>query len=187
MPALTLMIIRHAEKPGKCWPGPGLTVDGLIDSKSLVVRGWQRAGAWAASFGAATLPENYLRPTAIYAARPESCYEGADASQRPYETVLPLAQRLAITPVKDFAKGAERELAQHLKSLTGIILVCWEHKAIIAALIPALSPTIGKVPPSWGEERYDVILRMDRADVNQPWTLRQLLPQLLSGDTGVPL
>ena len=36
MPALTLFIIRHAEKPGKgTWPGPGSTFDGTADDKSM--------------------------------------------------------------------------------------------------------------------------------------------------------
>jgi len=39
MPALTLLIIRHAKKPGESWPGPGLTLDGKPDDKSLVIRG----------------------------------------------------------------------------------------------------------------------------------------------------
>jgi hypothetical protein len=41
-PALTILIIRHAEKAGEQWPGPGLTLEGVKDDKSLVVRGWQR-------------------------------------------------------------------------------------------------------------------------------------------------
>ena len=34
MSALTLLIIRHAEKPGESWPGSGLTVNGVPDAKS---------------------------------------------------------------------------------------------------------------------------------------------------------
>jgi hypothetical protein len=62
MKALTLFIIRHAEKPDVKQPalGPGLTDSGEDDTESLVIRGWQRAGAWASLFGAvwaeATIP-----------------------------------------------------------------------------------------------------------------------------------
>ena len=70
MPALTLLIIRHAEKPGENWPGPGLTIEGTPDDKSLVIRGWQRAGAWAALFGAGLGGTDYPAPAAIYAANP---------------------------------------------------------------------------------------------------------------------
>jgi hypothetical protein len=51
MSALTILIIRHAEKTGEIWPGPGLTPEGVVDEKSLVIRGWQRAGSWAVLFG----------------------------------------------------------------------------------------------------------------------------------------
>ena len=30
MSALTILIIRHAEKPGESWPGSGLTPDGIM-------------------------------------------------------------------------------------------------------------------------------------------------------------
>jgi len=47
-----VMLIRHAEKPGGAWPGPGLTEKGEEDKESLVIRGWQRAGALALFFRA---------------------------------------------------------------------------------------------------------------------------------------
>jgi len=31
MSALTLMIIRHADKPEEAWPGSGLTINGTPD------------------------------------------------------------------------------------------------------------------------------------------------------------
>ena len=63
MDSLTLMIIRHAEKPKGAWPGPGLTTKGEIDKKSLVIRGWQRAGAWSALFGTKSTFRNRVRST----------------------------------------------------------------------------------------------------------------------------
>lgn len=35
----TIILIRHAEKPGGEWPGPGFTEDGTEDPESLVIRG----------------------------------------------------------------------------------------------------------------------------------------------------
>ena len=70
MSALTILIIRHAEKPGKSWPGPGLTAEGADDKKSLVVRGWQRAGSWSALFGAGLGGGDFPQPAVIYAANP---------------------------------------------------------------------------------------------------------------------
>src|SRR5215469_3664697 len=69
---LTIFIIRHAEKPGEIWPGPGLTREGKEDDKSLVIRGWERAGAWTALFGTLLDAEVFPRPSVIYAANPEA-------------------------------------------------------------------------------------------------------------------
>jgi hypothetical protein len=66
MSALIILIIRHAEKPGESWPGPGLTVDGVPDGKSLVIRGWQRAGSWSALFGAGLGDLDYPAPKPVW-------------------------------------------------------------------------------------------------------------------------
>ena len=71
-PPLTILIIRHAEKPGGIWPGPGLSREGKEDEKSLVIRGWERAGAWAALFGTQLGAESYPKPSAIYTPNPEA-------------------------------------------------------------------------------------------------------------------
>ena len=70
MSALTVMFIRHAEKPGGSFPGDGTSVDGKADDKSLVIRGWQRAGTWAALFGSDLCSADYPRPNVIYTAKP---------------------------------------------------------------------------------------------------------------------
>jgi hypothetical protein len=198
MSALTVLIIRHAEKPRDAhaekprgaWPGPGLTEDGNPDKKSLVIRGWQRAGAWAALFGAGSGGDAFPAPAAIYAAKPGD--DGAkEPSQRPFETVRPLAERLRLSPITKFAKGEETKLTAELAELTGVILVCWEHNSIIDPLLPAL---LGKqksqlpgVPAKWDSDRFDVVLRLDRAVAGAPWSFRQQFPRLLSDDTDVPL
>ena len=77
MSMLTIYFIRHAEKPNELWPGPGLTDEGIPDTKSLVIRGWQRAGAWAALFGTGLGQPDYLGPQVVFAAKP-----GDDAPTR---------------------------------------------------------------------------------------------------------
>jgi hypothetical protein len=183
-PALSVLIIRHAEKPGGQWPGPGLTPDGQPDKKSLVIRGWQRAGAWAALFGSGSNPA----PTRIYAADPANA-EGGEPSQRPFETITPLAARLGLTPVTNWGWGSEAEVAADIKGSAGVALVCWEHKAIIAKLLPALlaGQAIPDLPPKWDGSRFDVVLRFDRAEEGAPWTFRQQFPRLLSGDSARPV
>lgn len=188
MSALTILIIRHAEKPKELWPGPGLEETGSKEKASLVVRGWQRAGAWAALFGAGLGGETFPQPTVIYAADPKSADTG-EPSQRPMETVSPLTERLGLKPVLTYAVGQEVALVSQITSLTGCVLVCWEHKAIARTLLPAIagSETLPGLPTKWGSLRFDVVLRFDRAAPGQPWSFRQLFPRLLSGDSDKPM
>jgi hypothetical protein len=188
MSALTVLFVRHAEKPGVGFPGDGTTVDGAPDDKSLVIRGWQRAGAWAALFGSDLCSADYPRPNVIYAARPEPVTKKAKYSHRPFETALPLAERLGLPLRADYGVSQERELVDDIRKLTGVVIVFWEHKAIVTDLIPALKgdQTIPGVPTKWDSDRFDVVLRFDRAVPDAPWSFRQLSPRLMSGDSEAP-
>ncbi len=185
---LTLLIIRHAEKPDEAWPGPGLTSEGSPDKKSLVIRGWQRAGSWSALFGAGLGGVDFPQPAVIYAADPRA-ETGDEPSQRPYETIRPLAARLGLKPITTYAVGQEPALAAELTALSGVVLVCWEHKAIVKTLLPDLvgEQRIDGLPQKWDGTRFDVALRLDRAAPGAPWSFRQLFPRLLSGDSDAPL
>jgi hypothetical protein len=183
--ALTLLIIRHAEKPDEDWPGPGLTSKGVVDKKALVIRGWQRAGAWAALFGTGRGGPDYPVPDKIYAANPDAPGDGV--SRRPAETVSALAARLGKDTDKSIAKGQEQKLVDRLLSLSGVVLVAWEHKAIVEDILPKLPISSGTRPTHWNGSRYDVVLRLDRADGEDGFALRQLFPQLLSGDSNKSL
>ena len=91
-PPTKIMIIRHGEKPPKS-PGKNGPWDVLVDGqsgsgKSLVVPGWQRAGALNAFFApyhAKPANPEIAKPDYIYAADPKG------ESHRPWETVTPLA------------------------------------------------------------------------------------------------
>jgi hypothetical protein len=189
MSELTVLVIRHAEKPDRDWPGPGLTADGEKDKKSLVIRGWQRAGAWAVLFGPRRdAGGTYPVPTRIYAADPADGEDG-EPSQRPFETIKPLANRLRLTPITHWGYGDEGQIALDIISFAGIALVCWEHRAIIAKLLPALlaGQQIPDLPPRWDGARFDVVLRLDHASSSAPWSFLQLFPQLLAGDSNAPV
>ena len=188
MSALTILIIRHAEKPEESWPGPGLTSDGIDDKKSLVVRGWQRAGSWSALFGAGLGGDAFPQPAAIYAADP-SATAGADPSRCPFETIMPLASRLTLKPITKYAVGQESDLVAEIVGLTGVVLVCWEHKAIAGAILPPIAhgQNLDGMPAKWDGDRFDVVLRFDRRSPSAPWSFRQLFPRLLSGDSDAPM
>ena len=68
------------------------------------------------------------------------------------------------------------------------MIVFWEHKAIVTDLIPALkgSQIIPGVPTKWDSDRFDAVLRLDRAVPDAPWSFRQLSPRLMSGDSDDP-
>jgi hypothetical protein len=181
---LTILIIRHAEKPGEIWPGPGLTREGNADDKSLVIRGWERAGAWAALFGTLFGAVAYPRPSIIYAANPEAVSLD-ETSQRPFQTVLPLSERLGMAPVTTYSVGQEAQLLSEILHSSGIVLISWEHKAITEKVAPGIAgeEEIEDLPHKWDESRYDVVLRFDRMSPDAPWSFCQLCPCLMSGDS----
>jgi hypothetical protein len=181
---LVLMVIRHAEKPGEAWPGPGLNEAGAQDDKSLVIRGWARAGAWAALFGVGLGGADYPKPAALYAAKPgDPADPGHGPSRRPADTLAPLAERLKMKPDISLAQGEERKLMDKVLGLSGVVLVCWEHKAIPAGILPLIPVEAGVVlPKAWPPDRFDVVLRFDRPAGGSRFAFRQLCPRLLAGD-----
>ena len=186
MSALTVLLIRHGEKPEADKPewGPGLTMVGHEDAQSLVVRGWQRAGVWAALFGSGLKATDFPRPDLVYAADPNKEPVGEDTtSKRPWETVLPLCQRLGKDPVTTYSIGDEAALIAEVREQTGIVLISWEHKKIVEAILPGLAPGVADLPIKWKRDRFDLALRLDRSGPEDPWQFRQLFPQLLAGDS----
>lgn len=192
MNALTLYIIRHAEKPDGDPPvstGPGLTHKGKVDKESLIVPGWERAGAWTALFGTDFGGSAYLQPQAIYAANPNGTTVDSKVSHRPYETVLSLAARVGLgKPNISFAKGDEKHLVDALLALSGVALVAWEHKAIISDILPRLPVSNqSDLPTHWSGKRFDVVLRFDRAAGASQFVFTEMYPQLMPGDSDKPL
>jgi hypothetical protein len=192
MSALVLLVIRHAEKPDPNDPdlGPGLTTKGLEDKHSLVIRGWHRAGTWAALFGAGMGGADFPKPDIVYAADPDQASsQNGSHSKRPFETIIPLCKRLHINPVTTHGVDDEVALVKEVQQLTGVVLICWEHKRIVDAILPELTKgqSLPHLPTKWDGARFDVVLRFDRAQTHQQWSFRQLFPRLLAGDLDVPL
>ena len=191
MTAVTLFIIRHAEKPDDKQPqlGPGLMENGTVDTESLVIRGWQRAGAWDSLFGAGLGGKDYPPPARIYAATPGTAGEpNQGPSRRPAETIAPLAARLGLTADVSIAKGDEKPLVDKVLEHDGVVLVCWEHKAIVDTILPKLPVSnSGDLPKKWSGDRFDVVLRFDRAKSTDQFVFKPLYPKLLSGDSDKPV
>ena len=195
MPTPTqIMLIRHAEKPyGTHF---GVTDHGNRSAESLIVRGWQRAGALVALFDPAVgaLQNPYLAvPTVIYASKPvtsaSSTKKGkkiGSKSQRPLQTITPLAQRLGLTPNLSFVEGQEKELAAAVLSQSGIVLIAWQHEKIptIAKHIVGANPPVPPYPPKWLSNRFDIVwVFTPPTPPATPWGFAQVPQQLLVGDT----
>src|SRR5271165_1924805 len=134
MGATKIMVIRHAEKPDTYNQQAYLGVDatGTQDPESLVTLGWERAGGLVTLFAPPWGPKGptLKQPQWIYAADPETKSDGQRPSQRPYQTVTPVAAQLGLTidskhKKKDYAKVVTDALGKD-----GVVLICWAHEDI---------------------------------------------------------
>jgi hypothetical protein len=177
----TIMLIRHAEKPGQAWPGPGLTEAGATDPAGLVIRGWQRAGALARLF--AEPPPPLLRPQRIFASHPDK--PDGRRSLRPLQTVEPLAAALGLGADTRYTRGDEADLAAAAVAAGGAVLVSWQHEGL-PALAAAIAGGDAGVPQHWPDRCYDRIWLLARAEESAPWSFRVLAQSVLAGDAAAP-
>jgi hypothetical protein len=165
-PPTKIMIIRHAEKP----PNPpnengpwDVQVNGQSgNGESLIVPGWQRAGAlnsFFAPYNASPWTAGIAAPGYIYAANPTG------ETQRPWETVVPLAAWLNYQQgspqfnANYSIGGGEPDMVQSVLSLTGIVLICWEHDNIMPNIMQAINSAYpitnwSSIPSSWPNVFY---------------------------------
>jgi len=138
------MIIRHGEKPPKHGGDPlDVQENGEPgDGKSLIVPGWERAGALNAFFAPyKAKPSNpaIATPDSIYAPSPTK------ESQRPCETVTPLAAWLNYTKGSPQFNlfytigGGEKDMVKSVLALSGVTLICWEHDNIMPNMLSHLN------------------------------------------------
>ena len=175
MPATTIMLIRHAEKPDD--KDGGVDPKGNPDKHDLIVRGWQRAGALVQFFANPREPNGPIeRPATIFATEPSS----QTASKRPLHTVTPLAKFLGIDINSAITEGSEQDLVNAALASPSVVLISWHHEAIpkIANLILQNQ----SAPQKWPGDRFDVVWIFGRAAANAPWTFSQAPQLLLSGD-----
>ena len=179
-----IFIIRHGEKSPDSGVPAGVDIDGEPYPDSLIPQGWQRAGALASLFdplGQLTVLSELVVPTTI--ATPD--YPHAH-KHRTYQTVLPTARKLQLTPSTDFAVGREAQLTDWLLGQDDeVVLVCWEHDHIID-ITDALEPHIvsGPVPGPWPPERFDIVVALWPApDIPGSYVCSQVPQLLLAGDS----
>jgi len=212
--ATTIMVIRHAEKPdtygGQAYAGVTLTGSscGKSGTEDLVTLGWQRAGGLVTLFAAPWGPKSGLAtPQFLYASDPDAKDASArDAkseklpSQRPYETLLPVAAKLGLTIDTSFTKKHYDTMVTDALAQAGVVLIAWQHEDIplqngdggpgISQEILTQTGTTGTlgIPATWpetpeGQARYDLVWVFNRPSGTGPIASFTMVPQLLlAGD-----
>ncbi len=171
-----IMVIRHGEKPPAVGPPTGIKEDGRHDDHSLIVRGWQRAGALAAYFcyprdGAIACPTHVYSP-------PQHGKAGDHG--RPYQTVCAVAAKLNAEVDCRFMLDEENELVADVLTRSGVVLIAWEHKRI-ADIANAIVGDTTTAPQTWPDDRFDVVWIFDRG-ASGTYTFDQRPQLLLAGD-----
>jgi len=191
--ATKIMLIRHAEKPSSKPPIQGVNVNGDPDKESLIVQGWQRAGALAVFFAPSVGPlqnSEIATPATIYASQ----IAKGSSSERPQETVTPLIDKLGsgVTVNFNFAKGKkqEKEVAKSAMACSGVVLICWEHQEIpgIAKHFPLSPNNPTPVPTTWPNGpnapggRFDIVWVFDLDSTSSGYCFYEEPQLLLAGD-----
>lgn len=155
----SIMIIRHGEKP-------------TPEGHDLSAVGQQRAQDLVGLF--TNPPAGLFRPTKLYASK------GATASNRPVETLQPLATALGLSIDSSFDKSQAAELSAELPTMAAQdVLICWEHGEL-PGLLAHLGTTVPAAPTSWPDDRYDVVWVLTPNGPN--WTFNQIPENVMPGD-----
>jgi hypothetical protein len=179
-----IMIIRHAEKPPASGEPFGVTADGDQDAEALIIQGWQRAGALACFFAPTHGPlQNAALATPQFLLASES--KSGGGSDRPVETITPLASKLGLTP-KTHKKSDIDKVAVDAMASGGTTLICWQHEDI-----PSISNVIvgnqTTVPQKWPGDRFDIVWVFDLDKASTSYSFNQVPQCLLAGDSPEPI
>jgi hypothetical protein len=164
---VTVLIIRHAEKPDQ---GNGLSP-----------RGEQRAQAYASYFDPFQLDGTALVPQRLIAT------SDSKASMRPRLTLTPLAARLQMPIEQPWADDQVDDLAKELrkKNEAPVVLIAWHHGHIVK-LIEALGGDAKQLlgRKTWPGDVYNwvVVLHFDDQGRLSESTSRLVQEHLLPGD-----
>jgi hypothetical protein len=151
--------MRHAEKN-----------DSKLDA-DLNPRGYLRAAALPRLF-----PGSFDTPEFLFASK------ASKHSNRPVETITPLARALQLKIDANFGEEEYPPLASELLSnpqYSGkTVLVCWQH-----GVIPRFAARLGvaKPPSRWPDKQFDRIWKIQYVDGGV--TMADLPQHLLDGDS----
>jgi len=171
-----IMIVRHGEKPDKDEAIHGVSADGEHDKNELSPQGWQRSGALIRFFNPVNgqfSNQALAKPEAIFAAGPS----GHVKSLRSKNTVQGVADSLHLRLSLKYTKGDEKKLVEGVLATNGVVLIAWEHSAIldIANLILGNDK---RSPQNWPDSRFDLVWVLDVQPHPANWKFTQV-PQLL--------
>jgi len=178
--ATKIMVIRHAEKPPSHPPPYGITAEGARDKESLTARGWQRAGALASFFAPTNSAFQNLalaKPEFLYASKPVK----RKGSRRPLETIMPLAEKLAIRINSNFSKFETENMVEDAFLCNGVVLICWQRE-YISQITDQILVNKAVAPPEWPEGRFDMVWVFDRNPLSAQYRFKQIPQSLLRGD-----
>ncbi len=180
---LTVMFVRHGEKPSDHGVPHGINHHGEQDAHSLSVRGWTRAGALAGLFAHAPVPAypDVVVPERIIATRPS--HEAK--SRREYDTADPLARRIRVVIDDSHEHGNEDALRESILSDPSATLVVWHHGTLSTLVRGFPVSNAAEIPDDWPGKRFDLIWVLVRAPGDAAYAFRSLDQRLLEGDAGV--
>jgi hypothetical protein len=176
-----IMIVRHGEKPDKDETIHGVNPEGEHDKNELSTKGWQRSGALIRFFnplhGQFAHPA-LAKPDAVFAAAPS----GHIQSQRSRHTVQAVAESLGLKVNLKHPKGEEKKLVEDAMATHGVVLIAWEHKAIIDVANLILGNDKSS-PQKWPDSRFDLVWVLDQQPYAAGWKLTQVAQMVLPDDS----
>lgn len=178
-----IICLRHGEKPGDAEDkderagagGHGVDDRGRNDRHGLTVRGWQRAGALAGTQLCGQLAGTAGTVTILVPDYPDD-----PTRHRPYQTMLPLSERLGVAPVPACDVDDVDSLEKRVDDLDGLAVVCWEHDNL-AKLVHRLT---GHRHP-WPDDRFDLLWLVTPGEDPGHDSLEAVDQRLLAGDLGL--
>jgi hypothetical protein len=141
LPTRYILVMRHAEKPDDA-SDPNLSPPGYARANEL----------------ATYIPDTIGNPDVIIAAA------NSPESQRPVQTVTPLAKQCGLIVQTPYADQQYKEAAELMLHGNGykdkpLIVCCWHHEKI-PHLMGALGCQTGSYPDPWDPDIFNLILKV---------------------------